>query len=634
MEVQTAEQQGSPVSVEVWQRILKLQPRMAQANVQVGFSLIESGAHQREGIVLLTKAISPKDVDEPFPLDTLPGRVLASTIARWHIEMAEVYAALPILEAVSNIKQNPTDLCLAAMSATLLHVTPDSIQTADKSIARYLDLTQRLIQKLDRAPEWRLDEQLLSSAFPGAAADPFVHCMNSLFSLSFYYRADVAQVANRHYQIASRIWPKLNYVTKKSKRWMTSGKQKSHKKRIHIGIASGCISLKHSVSEDFKGTFSRLDREKFHITYIFIKERQNDLIDPFVYQHTVDTVMILEKTNSDFADGAWITRYHPIIESLDLDILFFPDLIMSSHATRLAYAKLAPVQATSHGHPMTSGIPKTIMDYYISWGSAELEYDIAKMHYTEELKFLPTNSLHQFYTPRSNQNVSLQDGGNYRLLVNNGRSKTFSSIPPNNHWYACMQKPHKLFPEMDELLCQVLDKDPLGLLILHIANSEESQQVFVNRLTREGCDMNRIHFLDALPHHRLLALYSLSDVILDSYPAGGCTTTREVLEIGKAVVTLPARFLGSRWSYAYYQMMRDEELNTMVVAQNSSEYVNLAVQIGTSVTKRTEVEARIKLSNHKLYERWDSVTAWEDVFIDIAPVTIDSSDGANKIGEL
>lgn len=321
MEVQTAEQQGSPVSVEVWQRILKLQPRMAQANVQVGFSLIESGAHQREGIVLLTKAISPKDVDEPFPLDTLPGRVLASTIARWHIEMAEVYAALPILEAVSNIKQNPTDLCLAAMSATLLHVTPDSIQTADKSIARYLDLTQRLIQKLDRAPEWRLDEQLLSSAFPGAAADPFVHCMNSLFSLSFYYRADVAQVANRHYQIASRIWPKLNYVTKKSKRWMTSGKQKSHKKRIHIGIASGCISLKHSVSEDFKGTFSRLDREKFHITYIFIKERQNDLIDPFVYQHTVDTVMILEKTNSDFADGAWITRYHPIIESLDLDFI-------------------------------------------------------------------------------------------------------------------------------------------------------------------------------------------------------------------------------------------------------------------------------------------------------------------------
>ena len=203
MEVHSAEQQGSPVSVEVWQRILKLQPRSAQANVQVGFSLIETEAHQREGIVLLTKAISPKDVDEPFSLDTLPGRVLASTIARWHIEMAEIYAALPILEAVSNSKQNPPDLCLAAMSATLLHVTPDSIQTADRSIERYLDLTQRLIQKLDRTPDWRLDEQLLSSAFPGAGADPFVHCMISLFSLSFYYRADVAQVANQHYQIVS-----------------------------------------------------------------------------------------------------------------------------------------------------------------------------------------------------------------------------------------------------------------------------------------------------------------------------------------------------------------------------------------------------------------------------------------------
>jgi len=116
---------------------------------------------------------------------------------------------------------------------------------------------------------------------------------------------------------------------------MSSGKQKSHKKKIHIGIASGCISLKHSVSEDFKGTLSRLDREKFQITYIFIKERQNDVIDPFVYQHAVDTVMILEKKNSDFADGAWITRYHPIIESLDLDILFFPDLIMVRRKSRV-----------------------------------------------------------------------------------------------------------------------------------------------------------------------------------------------------------------------------------------------------------------------------------------------------------
>ena len=56
-----------------------------------------------------------------------------------------------------------------------------------------------------------------------------------------------------------------------------------------------------------------------------------------------------------------------------------------------------------------------------------------------------------------------------------------------------------------------------------------------------------VHFLPAQPHHRLLALYSLSDAVLDSYPACGCTTTREALALGAPVVTLPHNYLGSRW---------------------------------------------------------------------------------------
>jgi predicted O-linked N-acetylglucosamine transferase (SPINDLY family) len=51
---------------------------------------------------------------------------------------------------------------------------------------------------------------------------------------------------------------------------------------------------------------------------------------------------------------------------------------------------------------------------------------------------------------------------------------------------------------------------------------------------------------------------------LDSYPAGGCTTTREALELGKAVVTLPAKLLGGRWSLAYYALLGCGELSQQV----------------------------------------------------------------------
>ena len=85
--------------------------------------------------------------------------------------------------------------------------------------------------------------------------------------------------------------------------------------------------------------------------------------------------------------------------------------------------------------------------------------------------------------------------------------------------------------------------------------SAHNKDIYVNRLRRAGVDLSRVAFVQQQPHHRLMALYSLADVVLDSYHAGGCTTTREALEVGAIVVTLPAKYLGSRWSAAYYTIM-------------------------------------------------------------------------------
>ncbi len=637
----------------------ELAPRSAAANAQLGLAQVSSGdyAVQKLGISHLSNAIDPEYVDDAFPLESPQGLVISSTVGRWYIQMNYHHTARPVLEAASNA--NPNDLCMAVMLTTSLiaTTTPKSILEADKNIERYLSLTERLLRRLavadsgssssSRMPHWKIDQEFLSQFFPGAGPDPYEHCMISIFALSFNYRADVALVARRYYDLGTRIWPELSYISGRAQTQLTpnyylsskynittmqspslpssassseqrtSGQRKRRKrqKKIHLGIASGHLGVASSVTEDFKGTMSRLDRSKFKVTYIPI---QDAVVDPFVYAHPEDNVLLLKKQGTDFGDGAWVKRYHPLIEALELDILFYLDLTMSPQATRVAYAKLAPVQATSHGHPVTSGIPSTIMNYYISWGAAELDYDTAKAHYTEQLIFLPTHSLHQFYTPRANDDISLINGQNYRVLVNGGRAGTFPSIPPDRHWYTCMQKPFKFSPEMDELLCQILMKDSQGQIVLHAPTSDEAQNVFHSRLAKTGCDMSRILFLDALEHHRLLALYALSDVILDSYPAGGCTTTREVLAIGKALVTLPARLLGSRWSLAYYRMMGDEELNRLVIAGSPSEYVELAVNLGASLERRKDVERRIKRNVHKLYERWDSVRAWEDIFEDIA----------------
>ena len=37
--------------------------------------------------------------------------------------------------------------------------------------------------------------------------------------------------------------------------------------------------------------------------------------------------------------------------------------------------RLAPVTAVSHGHPVSSGIHREALDYYVSWAAAELELE-------------------------------------------------------------------------------------------------------------------------------------------------------------------------------------------------------------------------------------------------------------------
>ena len=108
------------------------------------------------------------------------------------------------------------------------------------------------------------------------------------------------------------------------------------------------------------------------------------------------------------------------------------------------------------------------------------------------------------------------------------------------------------------------------------------------------------------PHHRLLALYSLADVVLDSYYAGGCTTTREALEVGALVVTLPAKYLGSRWSLAYYSIMGVTDL----VAKDKRHYAQLAVRMGTDAAAAADVRRRIRENVHLLFERHEAVREW------------------------
>lgn len=96
------------------------------------------------------------------------------------------------------------------------------------------------------------------------------------------------------------------------------------------------------------------------------------------------------------------------------------------------------------------------------------------------------------------------------------------------------------------------------------------------------------------------------------------TTTRDAFDAGALVVTLPAKYLGSRWSTAYYNIIGVTDL----VAQNKSHYVDLAVHFARNIKARRKLQDRVQKNLHKMYHQDKAVESWTNALLDISGLEI------------
>ena len=142
----------------------------------------------------------------------------------------------------------------------------------------------------------------------------------------------------------------------------------------------------------------------------------------------------------------------------------------------LAFARLAPLQCVTWGHPVTSGI--STIDYFIS--SRDLEPEDGAQHYSEKLALLtaPPTYLHPFtFTPAEN-------------------SRTDFGLEADDHAYVCAQSLFKFHPEFDALLGRILEQDPRGKLVLVGGKEPAWQESLLARLRRSFPEAStRVHFV-------------------------------------------------------------------------------------------------------------------------------------------
>ena len=560
--------------ITILNEALQLDAENPDLLIQYGLILINSHRDETKefiGYAMLEKAFNLECV----PIHSYQGRWIATLIGRYNHLIHKYKTAERFLKLANSSYFSPDDLNIVQL-ATNISGYAESKAHASKMIREFHRNIDELLKKK------QLD-------FTFVPYPDYNFIILSAFNFEIYYEANLRECMSKHYQLTLKVFPELNYISPHIK------KSPANEPPYKLGIVSAFFTKNNSVIADFGGVMRRLPRDKFNITFIYLVENPGN--GSFVYP---DENHIIIET---YKNPNWLAEARKSIEALELDLLFYLDSTMSSVVQRTMMSRLAPKQAVSHGHPVTSGIPSDIMDYFISWEEAEIP--TAQEHYTENLILLRKGYMHQYYNTRIDaEGNSVINGKPYRHITREYFSKY---VNPDKNWYVCMQKPFKLHPEFDSMLEKIANRDPLAIIILHDINDEENKSIFLRRYNKF---IDKVAFIPMLNHDELMALYVLSDVILDSYYAGGCTTTREALEVGAIVVTLPAKYLGGRWSLAYYNIMGMTDL----IARNKDEYIELALKYGTNIDNRLVMKRKILDNVGKLFYRQEAVDSWVEVF--------------------
>lgn len=343
-------------------------------------------------------------------------------------------------------------------------------------------------------------------------------------------------------------------------------------RRIQVGFASKFFH-DHTIGELMRGIIAHLPREEFNV-HVLSFAGPNDAVARFIRQHADQFIEL--PTQQPAARQK--------IADLQLDILFYTDVGMDALTWSLAFLKLAPVQCTTWGHPVTTGL-KT-MDYYLS--SESFETESAAENYTEKLvrlKGLPCFC----YRPPTPAKIL---------------PRAHFGLPADAHIYGCFQSLFKFHPDFDPLLGEILRRDPLSIVVLAEGFDPHWRESLWRRFATTIPDVSdRIRMLRRVAAEEFQSLNLAVDVLLDTIHFNGGNTNFKGLAVGTPIVTWPSEFLKGRITLGMYRQMNVLDC----VAQNAQEYVDIAVRLATDSAWRESVRAKILAANHVLFENHEAV---------------------------
>lgn len=340
----------------------------------------------------------------------------------------------------------------------------------------------------------------------------------------------------------------------------------------HEGIFMTCM----------KGIINRLPTNKFDITIIASKQSQREIIKPNIKNSNIKFIDLPDR----------IDLAVKVISEESFDLIYYWEIGTDTINYFLPFFRLAPIQCTSYGWPVTSGINNA--DYYIT--SRMMATEETEKQFSEKVVYIDSLLAYYFRTP----------------LPNHFKPKENFGFSSSDKIYICTQNLRKIHPDFDFITLEILKRDPQAIYLLFEDHDPSVTELLKQRLKiSHGEFYKRIRFYPRImsgPDY--INIVKISDVMLDTLYFGGVNTVYDALSIGIPVITLPSELQRGRYTYAMYKRMGITEC----IVNSEKEYIELAIKIANDSIYRYKLSNQILEKSHLLFEDHNAVDQMAELF--------------------
>ena len=337
--------------------------------------------------------------------------------------------------------------------------------------------------------------------------------------------------------------------------------------KIRVGYVSADLWDDHATMRLLQSVLMAHDPDRFEITLFCITPPRFLAMDGGNRKRWGRIV-----TLSDLDDAAAVAE----IRAAGIDILVDLKGNTASSRPALFNSHAAPVQVAWLGFPGSSvGVD---CDYII--GDPIVLPKTSALHYHEIFCRLP-----ETYQPN--------DPTGRPVCAPASRAEL--GLPEGDFLFASFNHPRKITAEIITLWSRILHRVPRSKLwILH--DSRRMAGNIASRFATLGIGTDRLIFTLPLPRPQHFARLPVADLILDTAPCNGHTTTADALHAGVPVLTMRGTNFASRVAESLLTAGGLPDL----VAENGDDYVERAVALAMEPARCRRMSQRLIAERHRL----------------------------------